>query len=66
MLKGQAMRLEFADPATMKRHNLFRTLRNRQRYGQAIHLPRLRPQVSQTVAHHQHAALIKGEFAGQA
>ncbi|MNT42366.1 hypothetical protein D3C72_1787850 [compost metagenome] len=59
------MRLEFAYPAPMESHHLFRALRNRQRHGQPIHLPRLRPQIGQTVPYHQHAALIEDEFAGQ-
>ena len=45
MFENQTMGLEFADPAAMKGHHFAGAFGDRQRDGQAIHLPRLRAQV---------------------
>jgi hypothetical protein len=45
VLKGQTMRLKFANPAAVERHNVAGAFGNRQRHGQAIDLPGLRAQI---------------------
>lgn len=66
MLQHDAVRLEFTDPAAMKRHHLPGALRHGQRDGKTVHLPRLRFQVGYAVPHDQHAAGVQRQLAGQA
>ena len=65
VLQQQAMRLKLADPAAMESHHLAGPFRQRQGDGQTLHLPRLAFEVGQAVANRQHAAVIKGDLAGQ-
>gem|GEM_PF-6354403 len=45
MFELHTVRLEFADPASVKGHHLSGAIDNGQRDGKTIDLPRLRPQI---------------------